>query len=589
MSAPVDIRKPDPAPAADADPRPWFPAPGPAGHPDPNHGDPVPESGSEPDTPEPAPAPQDEAGDDPRTMRALAVIAGIGGLVLAGIGFTGSYTTLKNLAMSKGFGDFSYAFPIGIDAGILVLLALDLYMMRKRMPLPILRWTAHALTAATVAFNAAAPPGPVMDDPLAASMHGVIPVLFIVAVEAARHYIGRMADLLAGETPLGSVPLARWLLAPLSTAGLARRMRLYHLPYTEAVSQNQQIRIYREGLRQKYGTKEWRSKATANELLPFKLAPFGFSVERSLGVPLLEETKELKRQADAAVQRAEAEIQKVAAGVQIGSAKIQAEVDKIRAEGRLKIAKAEAEREAQAEIQRAEADAQLHDSERQHALRLKEDEAAARIQDLADETDKRRTLARIDQEKAQASWGLEKQKMASEATEAERRIQADAAARSRRDEIARQAGIAEQNQRLAVAEAARTKALEEAAEHERKEAEHRAAKVNAAKLAQLDQEEIAASAAREEKAKEEAAEARRRAGEHEARAVEAAALARMNQVDWDTHRVVAMIQTRGADAVTVRVIADELGISTGSAQDRKTRAVELLKGGGNEGPEQAAA
>ncbi|MFE2045331.1 DUF2637 domain-containing protein [Streptomyces sp. NPDC059477] len=592
MSAPVDIRKPDPAPAAD-EPRPWFADPGPAGHPDPDHGDPVPESGSEPDTPEPAPAPQDEdeAGDDPRTMRALAVIAGVGGLVLAGIGFTGSYTTLKNLAMGKGFGDFSYAFPIGIDAGILVLLALDLYMMRKRMPLPILRWTAHALTAATVAFNAAAPPGPVMDDPLAASMHGVIPVLFIVAVEAARHYIGRMADLLAGETPLGSVPLARWLLAPLSTAGLSRRMRLYHLPYTEAVSQHQQIRIYREGLRQKYGTKEWRSKATANELLPFKLAPFGFSVERSLGVPLLEETKRLKRDADAAVQRAEAEIQKVAAGVQIGTAKIQAEVDKIRAEGQLKIAKAEAEREAQAEIQRAEADAQLRESERVHALKLKEDEAAARVQDLADEAEKRRILARIEREKAQSAWGLEQQQMTAQATEAERRIAADASARARRDEIARQAGLVEEEQRLAAAEAAANKALAEAADHERITAEHRAREAEADRLAQLDREETAASLAREEKAKEEAAGHQARIKEFEARAVQAAALARMNQTDWDTQRVVAMIRARGESAVTVRVIADELGTSTGTAQDRKNRAVELLgkEGGDGSVPEQSAA
>jgi hypothetical protein len=166
--------------------------------------------------------------------------------------------------------------------------------------------------------------------------------------------------------------------------------------------------------------------------------------------------------------------------------------------------------------------------------------------------------------------------MASQATEAERRIQADAAARAQQDELARQAGIAQEQQRLAEAEAARAKALEEAAEHERREAEHRAATVNAAKQEQLDSEEIAASVARAEAAKEEAAERRARAAEHEARAVEAAAMARMSQVDWDTHRVAAMIQARGESAVTVRVISEELGISTGSAQDRKQRALQLL-------------
>ncbi|MET9427913.1 MULTISPECIES: DUF2637 domain-containing protein [unclassified Streptomyces] len=584
----VDFRKPDVTrPDGDDDHHSWD-VPAPADHPDDKHDHSDDQEPEQVDAPE-AGTEQDD--DDPRAMRLLAVIAGVGGLVLAAIGFTGSYDTLRNLAEDKGFGLFSYAFPIGIDAGILVLLALDLYMMRKRMPLPVLRWAAHGLTAATVAFNAAAPKGPWTDDPLAASMHGVIPVLFIIAVEAARHYIGRMADLLAGEAPLGSVPLTRWVLSPLTTPRLARRMRLYNLPYKEVAAQHQQLRIYREGLRQKYDNdpRGWRKAATANELLPFKLAPFGFSVERALAVPLEEETKRIEREAQAAVQRAEAEIQRVKTDVQLGAARIQAEVDKIRAEGQLKIAKAEAEREAQAEIQRAEADAQLREAKRQHALKLAEDQAAAEAQALADETEKRRTLAQIEREKVQASWGLEKQQMATEATEAERRIQADAAARAQREEAARKAGIAEQERRRAEAEAAAKKALEEAAEHERKEAEHRAATVNAAKEEQLANEEIAASKAREEAAVEEAAERRARAAEHEARAVEAAALARMNQVEWDVQRVVAMIEARGESAVTVRVIADELGISTGSAQDRKTRAVDLLNGGGTEAPEQAAA
>ncbi|MCZ4101020.1 DUF2637 domain-containing protein [Streptomyces sp. H39-C1] len=579
----VDFRKPDVIrPDGDDDPHSWD-VPGPADHPDhndvqePEH-DTAPEAGPTPD-------------GDPRTMRLIAVFAGVGGLVLAGIGFTGSYNTLRHLAESKDFGTFSYVFPIGIDAGILVLLALDLFMMRKRMPMPILRWAAHGLTAATVAFNAAAPKGPWTDDPLASSMHGVIPVLFIVAVEAARHYIGRMADLLAGATPLGSVPLTRWILSPVVTPRLARRMRLYNLPYKVVAAQHQQLRIYREGLRQKYDDNEtsWRKAASANEMLPFKLAPFGFSVERALGVPLVEETKRIEREAQAAVQRAEAEIQRVKTDVQLGGARIQAEVDKIRAEGQLKIARAEAEREAQAEIQRAEADFQLREAKRQHALKLSGDQAAAEAQELADETEKRRTLAQIEREKVQASWGLEKQQMTTQATEHERRIQADSAARAQRDEAARKAGIAEQEQRRVEAEVATRKALEEAAEHERREAEHRAATVNKALEAQRGTEEIAASKVREQVAIEEAAERRARTAEHEARAVEAAALARMTQVDWDVQRVAAMIQARGEHAVTVRVIADELGISTGSAQDRKTKAVELLKGGRNEAPQQAAA
>ncbi|MET8102679.1 DUF2637 domain-containing protein, partial [Streptomyces sp. NPDC005236] len=63
--------------------------------------------------------------------RAHKILIGVvvaGALVIAGIGFAGSYTAVRELALKKGFGNFSYVFPIGIDAGIGVLLALDLLL-----------------------------------------------------------------------------------------------------------------------------------------------------------------------------------------------------------------------------------------------------------------------------------------------------------------------------------------------------------------------------------------------------------------------------------------------------------------------------
>ena len=95
----------------------------------------------------------------------------------------------------KGFGAFANVFPIGIDAGICVLLALDLLLTWIRIPFPLLRQTAWLLTAATIAFNGAA----AWPDPLGVGMHAVIPVLFVVSVEAARHAIGRIADITADK------------------------------------------------------------------------------------------------------------------------------------------------------------------------------------------------------------------------------------------------------------------------------------------------------------------------------------------------------------------------------------------------------
>ena len=91
-----------------------------------------------------------------RTHRILIGVVVFGAVVIAGIGFAGSYAAVRELALQKGFGDFSYVFPIGIDAGICVLLALDLLLTWIRIPFPLLRQTAWLLTAATIAFNGAA-------------------------------------------------------------------------------------------------------------------------------------------------------------------------------------------------------------------------------------------------------------------------------------------------------------------------------------------------------------------------------------------------------------------------------------------------
>ncbi|MDX2918343.1 DUF2637 domain-containing protein [Streptomyces globisporus] len=118
-----------------------------------------------------------------RTHRILIGVVVAGAVVIAAIGFAGSYAAVRELAEEKGFGSFSLVFPIGIDAGICVLLALDLLLTWMRIPFPMLRQTAWLLTAATIAFNGAAS----WPDPLGTAMHAVIPVLFVVSVEEIGH------------------------------------------------------------------------------------------------------------------------------------------------------------------------------------------------------------------------------------------------------------------------------------------------------------------------------------------------------------------------------------------------------------------
>ncbi|MFJ8495320.1 DUF2637 domain-containing protein [Streptomyces sp. NPDC094038] len=91
-----------------------------------------------------------------RMHRVLIGVVVTGAMIIAGIGFAGSYAAVRELAIKKGFGNFAYVFPIGIDAGICVLLALDLLLTWIRIPFPLLRQTAWLLTIATIAFNGAA-------------------------------------------------------------------------------------------------------------------------------------------------------------------------------------------------------------------------------------------------------------------------------------------------------------------------------------------------------------------------------------------------------------------------------------------------
>src|ERR687886_1634983 len=202
--------------------------------------------------------------------RVLIGVVVTGALIIAGIGFAGSYAAVRALAIKKGFGNFSYVFPVGIDAGICVLLALDLLLTWFRIPFPLLRQTAWVLTAATIAFNGAA----AWPDPLGVGMHAVIPVLFVVSVEAARHAIGRIADITADKHMEG-VRITRWLLSPVPTFLLWRRMKLWELrSYDQVIKLEQERLVYQASLRSRFG-RAWRRKAPVESLMPLRLARYG--------------------------------------------------------------------------------------------------------------------------------------------------------------------------------------------------------------------------------------------------------------------------------------------------------------------------
>ncbi|MEU0992353.1 DUF2637 domain-containing protein, partial [Streptomyces sp. NPDC005953] len=71
------------------------------------------------------------------------------------------------------------------------------------------------------------------------------------------------------------IRLARWLLAPVPTFILWRRMKLWELRSYDQVLQLEQDRlIYRAGLRVRFG-RAWRWRAPISEVLPLRLARHG--------------------------------------------------------------------------------------------------------------------------------------------------------------------------------------------------------------------------------------------------------------------------------------------------------------------------
>ncbi|MHC5902446.1 DUF2637 domain-containing protein [Streptomyces sp. S6] len=207
--------------------------------------------------------------------RVLIGVVVAGAVVIAGIGFAGSYAAVRELAVKKGFGNFSYFLPIGIDAGICVLLALDLLLTWIRMPFPLLRQTAWVLTAATIAFNAAA-----AEDLLGMGMHAVIPILFVVTIEAARHAVGRIADITA-DRHMEGVRITRWLLSPIPTFLLWRRMKLWELrSYDQVIKLEQDRLVYQARLQSRYG-RAWRRKAPVESVMPLRLARYGIPLSET--------------------------------------------------------------------------------------------------------------------------------------------------------------------------------------------------------------------------------------------------------------------------------------------------------------------
>ncbi|MFJ3658304.1 DUF2637 domain-containing protein [Streptomyces nigra] len=515
-------------------------------------------------------------------MTALSVAAALGGTLVGVIGFAMSYSTLAKVALSWGFSaELAPWFPVGVDASIIAFLALDLYLIRKDTPWPLLRVAAHGMTAATIWFNASSQ-GAIGEDPVKAASHGVMPVLFVIGVEAARRLFIKKAKLEAG-THTDRIPIHRWILAPVATPRFYRRMRLNGITsYPEMVKRQKELDAYQQWLKRKYNGD--LDKATEDERLPMKMAAYGYTVAQALAMP-----EEQEREAE--LRAEEAERRRLEAATRRQLAQKRAEAEQLEADGDLEETRARVEgRTAQA---RAHARAQVSAAERAAEL----EEQALETAVLAEARARTAEAKRKEAEEVQAQAAAEVRAAELEAEAAQKRREAAEADRiaTAEAEAVQTAEIAEARRRAAEADKAAAETERAAAEARRAAAE--ADRKREQELAETEAARAAQAHARqaEAEAQKQASEARLRAAEAEQRAVEIEDTAKMSPRERAVRKVARLAVRAGlvtlglgpseihpalCRVISIADVQRELAVSsTDTASKYRQEAAELLAGG----------
>ncbi|MFG2245780.1 DUF2637 domain-containing protein [Spirillospora sp. NPDC048823] len=203
--------------------------------------------------------------------------AGVAPLIvaLAVLGGLGSFTTIRRMA-EPYFEGLAWIVPVGMDVGILILLAWDLLMEYLDMPWPVLRWVAWVYIAGTVLVNVSAAHG----DFAGSVMNAAMPVLFITVVEGVRHLIRRWVGLTSAGR-VERIPAARWALAPVSSLLLWRRMILWHITeYRQGLDLEYRHLEAVSELQQEYGRWSWRWRAPLADRLALHRLPAQLTTRR---------------------------------------------------------------------------------------------------------------------------------------------------------------------------------------------------------------------------------------------------------------------------------------------------------------------
>ncbi|WP_411091783.1 DUF2637 domain-containing protein [Streptomyces sp. 049-1] len=194
-------------------------------------------------------------------------LAGFGALAAAGVGALGlisSFDAVSAAAARWGFGE-PWMLPVGIDVAIPVFTLANLMLIRMDMALAWVRFVPWVLTLITCGLNVAAG-----HSLWAKVAHGTMPLLWVVFSEIGAHIYAVRIGAATGRR-MEKVRFSRWLLAPLSTFALWRRMTLWEVTsYTTALARERERLLARAELRERYG-RSWRRSTPRRERVLLRL------------------------------------------------------------------------------------------------------------------------------------------------------------------------------------------------------------------------------------------------------------------------------------------------------------------------------
>ncbi|MFJ2636008.1 DUF2637 domain-containing protein [Streptomyces sp. NPDC087422] len=210
-----------------------------------------------------------------RFLLGFAVLFGVG---VGGVGLALSFDTVSAAGAAWGFST-PQMLPLAIDLAIPVFTIVNLLLVRMDMALSWVRFVPWALTGVTCWLNIAA--GRSLSAKLA---HGTMPLLWVALSEVAAHVYAARIGAVTGRR-MEKIRRSRWLLAPVSTFALWRRMTLWEVTsYRDALARERDRQLTRADLRTEHG-RRWRSKTERRTRVLLKLGELAPTAAPVAGPP----------------------------------------------------------------------------------------------------------------------------------------------------------------------------------------------------------------------------------------------------------------------------------------------------------------